>query len=114
MSDVLAQLDAIITDRLNNADPSSSYVAKLQYSGIDRILKKVGEECAETIIAAKNLTAGGEPEELVSECADLIFHVLVMLANAGLSSADVSAELARRFEISGLAEKAARPGTDTI
>lgn len=114
MTDVLTQLDAVIAQRIADADPSSSYVAKLHHSGLDRILKKVGEEAAETIIAAKNLGADGDRQELVGECADLVFHMLVMLAHSGLSSADVSAELARRFDISGIAEKAARPQTDKI
>jgi len=114
MSDILAQLDAVISSRIAEADPSSSYVAKLHHSGLDRILKKLGEESAETIIAAKNAAQSEDKQELIGECADLIFHMLVMLAHTGLNSTDVSAELARRFNISGLTEKAARPVSDKI
>jgi phosphoribosyl-ATP pyrophosphohydrolase len=79
-------------------------VAKLYAKGMDSILKKVGEEAAETIIAAK----GGNPEQIIYETADLWFHTLVMLAQAGLSPDDVLKELARREGLSGLEEKASR------
>lgn len=80
MSDVLDRLSELLEQR-KCADPQSSYVAKLYAKGMDSILKKVGEESAETIIAAKN----GDKEHLIYETADLWFHTLVMLAHAGLS-----------------------------
>mgnify|MGYP000886337668 FL=1 len=111
MSEVLAQLDAVIAERRRSADPSSSYVAKLCQGGLDRILKKVAEESGETLIAAKNVERGGDPRELVAETADLWFHCLVMLARLDMQSSDVLAELERRFDLSGIAEKAARQTT---
>lgn len=104
MSDILDRLAATLEAR-KGADPQSSYVAKLYTKGLDSILKKVGEEAAETIIAAK----GGVREEIVYETADLWFHTLVMLAHAGLHPNDVLNELARREGLSGIDEKAARP-----
>ncbi|SEO88221.1 phosphoribosyl-ATP diphosphatase [Aquisalimonas asiatica] len=86
------------------ADPSSSYVAGLYGKGLDTILKKVGEEATETVIAAK----GGDRDQVVYETADLWFHTLVMLAALDLGPADVLAELERRFGLSGLDEKASR------
>lgn len=86
------------------ADPHTSYVSALYAKGLDAILKKVGEEAAELIIAAK----GCDREALVHETADLWFHTLVLLAAKGLGPAEVMAELGRRFGLSGLAEKAAR------
>lgn len=103
MSDILDRLAETLEAR-KHADPQSSYVAKLYAKGTDSILKKVGEEAVETIIAAK----GGNREQLVYETADLWFHTLVMLANAGLHPNDVLNELARREGLSGIAEKAAR------
>jgi phosphoribosyl-ATP pyrophosphohydrolase len=103
MSEILDRLAETLEAR-KNADPQSSYVAKLYAKGVDSILKKVGEEAAETIIAAK----GGNREEIIYETADLWFHTLVMLANAGLHPNDVLNELARREGLSGIAEKAAR------
>lgn len=103
MSDVLNRLAELLEQR-KNADPQSSYVAKLYAKGMDSILKKVGEEAAETIIAAK----GGNSEQIIYETADLWFHTLVMLAKAGLSPEDVLKELARREGLSGLDEKANR------
>ena len=79
MNDVLNRLSELLEQR-KSADPQSSYVAKLYAKGMDSILKKVGEEAAETIIAAKN----GDKEHLIYETADLWFHTLVMLAQAGL------------------------------
>ncbi len=103
MNDVLDRLSELLEQR-KSADPQSSYVAKLYAKGMDSILKKVGEECAETIIAAKN----GDNEQLIYETADLWFHTLVMLAHAGLKPQDVLDELARREGLSGIAEKASR------
>jgi phosphoribosyl-ATP pyrophosphohydrolase len=104
MSDTLARLAEMLESR-KSADPQSSYVAKLYAKGMDSILKKVGEEAAETIIAAKD----GDKEKIIYETADLWFHTLVMLAHAGLHPDDILNELARREGLSGLAEKAARP-----
>ena len=104
MNDVLSRLGELLEQR-KNADPASSYVAKLYAKGMDGILKKIGEEATETIIAAKE----GDREQIVYETADLWFHCLVMLAKAGLKPQDVLNELARREGLSGLEEKAARP-----
>lgn len=101
--DVLNRLAELLEQR-KSADPQSSYVAKLYAKGMDGILKKVGEEAAETIIAAKD----GDPQKIIYETADLWFHTLVMLAKAGLSPNDVLQELARREGLSGLEEKASR------
>lgn len=86
------------------ADPGSSYVAALYAKGTDAVLKKVGEEATEVVLAAK----GGDKLQIVRETADLWFHCLVMLAHAGLGPNDVLAELRRREGISGHDEKAAR------
>lgn len=107
--DVLAALWSVLEARKNNAQPDSSYVAKLHHDGLDKILKKVGEECAETLIAAKNVEAGAAKDELIYETADLWFHSLVMLSHLGSDYRAVLNELERRFNLSGLAEKAARP-----
>lgn len=101
--DVLKRLAELLEQR-KSADPQSSYVAKLYAKGMDSILKKVGEEAAETIIAAKD----GDPQKIVYETADLWFHTLIMLAKAGLGPNDVLQELARREGLSGLEEKASR------
>lgn len=104
--DILRELATTLEAR-KQADPDSSYVARLYARGLDAILKKVGEEATETLLAAKN----GDPEHLVRETADLWFHTLVMLAHQGLGPDAVLRELRRRFGTSGLAEKAARaPG----
>jgi phosphoribosyl-ATP pyrophosphohydrolase len=86
------------------AAPESSYVAKLFVRGEDAILKKIGEEATEVVLAAK----GGDNTHLVYETADLWFHCMVLLARRGLSANDVLNELARREGVSGLAEKASR------
>jgi phosphoribosyl-ATP pyrophosphohydrolase len=101
--DVLDRLAAAIATRLS-ADPASSYVAALVAKGDDAILKKIGEEATETVIAAKD----GDKLRIIAEVADLWFHCLVLLARHGLGPGDVRAELARREGTSGLAEKAAR------
>ncbi len=100
---ILNDLAQILEDR-KAMDSQSSYVASLYDRGLDVILKKVGEEAAETIIAAKNEDANA----LVSEVADLWFHTLVLLAHKNLTVDDVLQELNRRFGISGIAEKQAR------
>ena len=102
--DVLQRLEAAIRER-RGADPGSSYVASLQARGLDAILKKVGEEATEAVIAAK----GGTREQVIHETADLWFHCLVMLAWHDVKVAEVLAELERREGRSGHDEKASRP-----
>lgn len=105
-TDVLATLDEILEAR-KGAAPDTSYVASLYHKGLNKILQKVGEECAETLIAAKDATPS-HTKDVIYETADLWFHSLVMLHQLGLSSADITQELARRFNLSGLTEKANR------
>ena len=103
MSDVLEQLAQVLEQRKQEA-PEKSYVAGLYHKGIDVILKKIGEEATETVIAGKS----GNKEQIVYEIADLWFHTLVLLAQQGLGPEDVLNELHRRFGLSGLEEKAQR------
>ena len=104
MSDaVLLQLAQVLEQR-KNAAPDSSYVASLYGKGLDTILKKIGEEATETIIAAKSADSG----QIIYEMADLWFHCLVLLAQQNLSPQQVLDELERRVGLSGLDEKAAR------
>jgi phosphoribosyl-ATP pyrophosphohydrolase len=102
--DVLAELARTIESR-KGASPGDSYVASLFAKGLDAILKKIGEEATEVVLAAKD----GDAEHLVREVADLWFHSLIVLAYVDRGVADVLAELGRRKGRSGLAEKAARP-----
>ncbi len=108
MTDVLQQLTATIQDRIDNADPNSSYVASLHAKGLNKILEKVAEECTETLIAAKDAAVSGDKKDLIYETADLWFHSLVMLSHMDVDSQSVLEELARRFDLSGIAEKASR------
>jgi phosphoribosyl-ATP pyrophosphohydrolase len=101
--DILERLTATIATR-KNAAPDTSYVAKLFGKGEDAILKKIGEEATEVVLAAKS----GDKGQVVYETADLWFHCMVLLAQHGLSAEDVLHELARREGVSGIAEKAAR------
>lgn len=103
MSNTLKELAAVIEAR-KGVSADSSYVSGLFAKGMNTILKKVGEEAAETIIAAKE----DDDSQLVYETADLWFHTLVMLSARGLGPEDVLSELERRFGVSGLEEKAAR------
>lgn len=105
MADLLDTLEQTIRDR-RLGDPATSYVAKLTARGRAKIAQKLGEEATEAVIAAIQ----DDREELVKESADLLFHLLVLLADMGLSLDDVRAELARREGVSGIAEKAARNG----
>ncbi|MDT3679455.1 MAG: phosphoribosyl-ATP diphosphatase [Burkholderiaceae bacterium] len=107
--DVLARLAEVVASR-KGADPERSYVARLFAKGPDAVLKKIGEEATETVMAAKD----GVAQRIVSETADLWFHCIVMLAQHGLAPSDVLDELARREGLSGLDEKAsrARPPAD--
>lgn len=103
MSELLQQLAQVLEQR-KTADPKQSYVANLYSKGLDTILKKIGEEATETVIAAKN----GDANQLIYETADLWFHTLVLLIHQGLGPELVLTELQRRFGQSGLAEKAQR------
>jgi len=104
MSDQTLQQLAEILEQRKTAEADSSYVASLYHKGLDAILKKVGEEATETVMAAKD----GDKDKLVYEVADLWFHTMVLLANEGLKPDDVLQELAGRFGVSGLDEKASR------
>ena len=99
----LDKLAEVLVQR-KQADPDSSYVAKLYAKGLDAILKKIGEEATETVMAAKD----GDPDKIVYETADLWFHSMVLLARHGLSADDVLNELARREGLSGITEKESR------
>lgn len=108
---VLSRLADTLESRLpaNGGDPSASYTAKLLARGPDAILKKIGEEATELVMASKDNT----PDRIVAETADLWFHCMVALAHHGLRPEDVLAELARREGISGLEEKASRRPADS-
>lgn len=108
MSDILNRLADTLEAR-KQASPDSSYVAKLYAKGTDAILKKIGEEATETVMAGKD----GNAEKIIYEVADLWFHTLVLLAHTGLRPQDVLDELARREGLSGLEEKAARKESGT-
>jgi phosphoribosyl-ATP pyrophosphohydrolase len=103
LATVLNDVSATIASR-RDAEPQGSYVGSLFRSGDDAILKKIGEEATETVMAGKD----GDPHRIVHEVADLWFHTLILLARHGLSHDDVLAELKRRQGVSGLAEKASR------
>ena len=108
--DALARLAAVIESRKpgNGGDPETSYVARLLHKGPDAILKKIGEEATEAVMAAKDAEHGGDRRRIVAEVADLWFHTLIALAHYGLAPADVLAELERREGTSGIEEKALR------
>ena len=110
MSDTLARVAATIESRKpeNGGDPATSYVAKLFVKGDDAILKKIGEEATETVMAAKDARAAGDSAKLLYEVADLWFHSMVLLAKFDLTPQQVIDELARREGLSGLEEKASR------
>lgn len=103
MNEVLNQLAAVLEAR-KQSDPESSYVSHLYHKGLDTILKKVGEEATETVIAAK----GGDREQVIYEMADLWFHSMVLLSQQEISHNEVLQELERRFGLSGHEEKASR------
>ena len=107
MTDVLAELHQVLEQR-KNAPADSSYVVSLHEKGLNKILEKVGEEAFETVIAAKDAQLNNDTRDVVYETADLWFHSLVMLSHLDLSYEDVLTELARRFDLSGLDEKANR------
>ena len=104
MSEVLLRLEALIAER-RGASPDSSYVASLFAKGREKIAQKVGEEATETVIAALS----GKSADLTAEAADLLFHLMILLADGGLSIDDVLREIQRREGVSGLEEKASRP-----
>lgn len=106
--DFLTTLEATIRSR-RGADPATSYTAQLFARGRARIAQKVGEEAVETVIASLRDDATGNRAELVGEATDLMFHLMVLLADAGLSLDDIRAEMRRREGVSGIDEKAARP-----
>ena len=101
--DALERLADVLESR-KSGDPDKSYVARLFAKGPDAFLKKIGEEATEVVIAAKDENR----EQIVYESADLLFHLMVMLAQYDLTLADVADELARREGLSGLVEKASR------
>ena len=105
MSEIFSRIEAVIQARQQSANPDSSYVAALLNAGTDRILKKIGEEATEVVIAAK----GEGPEPCVHEIADLWFHLMVLMAHKEIALTTVETELERRFGTSGLEEKTARP-----
>lgn len=100
---VFETLEAIIRAR-RAADDDESYTARLLHGPVDRLLKKIGEEATEVVLAGK----GGERGELVHESADLLYHLLVLLVRRGIALEDIAIELTRRFGVSGLTEKANR------
>lgn len=110
MSETLNRLAAVIESRklANGGNPEQSYVARLFAKGDDAILKKIGEEATETVMAAKDARIDGDASKVLYECADLWFHSLIMLAQFGLTPQQVLDELARREGLSGIEEKAAR------
>jgi len=103
MSDIIEKLTEVLEAR-KSADPDSSYVAGLYAKGVDEILKKIGEEATETVMAVKD----GDADRIVYETADLWFHTLVMLVQQGIAPQKILEELDRRFGISGIEEKAGR------
>lgn len=107
MSDILSTLGDILEQR-KSAPADSSYVASLYHKGLNKILEKIGEEATETIIAAKDAERSGDNSDVIYETADLWFHSLVALAKLGERPEAVLNELARRFNMSGLEEKASR------
>lgn len=110
MSETLKRLAEVIESRklTNGGNPETSYVARLFAKGDDAILKKIGEEATETVMAAKDARVDGDKSKVLYECADLWFHSMIMLAQFDLTPQDVLDELARREGISGIEEKAAR------
>lgn len=108
MSDVLKALGDVLEARKKEGKPDSSYVAQLHNKGLNKILEKVGEESTETILAAKDAERSGHTDLLICETADLWFHSMVMLSHLDCSAEDVLEELSRRFDLSGLEEKASR------
>ena len=111
MTDILKSLSDILEARKHSANAESSYVAQLHAKGLNKILEKVGEEATELVLAAKDAQVQPSAltnQDVIAETADLWFHSMVMLSHLGLSEQAVLEELARRFGLSGLDEKASR------
>jgi phosphoribosyl-ATP pyrophosphohydrolase len=106
-NDTLTQVAEVLEAR-KSAAADSSYVAQLYHKGLEQILKKVGEEATEVVMAAKDASVNGKTDKVIYEVADLWFHTMVLLAQQGLHPDDVLKELERRFGTSGLVEKANR------
>lgn len=104
LTPVLENLYDVVQERRNHGDPATSYVAKITAKGRKKIAQKVGEEAVETVIAG----VGNKPEKLISESADLLFHLLILWADAGVTPEEVAKELDRREGTSGIDEKASR------
>lgn len=107
-NDILAQLSQILAERKHSGDADSSYVAQLHQKGLNKILEKIGEECTETLLAAKDVSTNGNNDAVIYETADLWFHSMVMLSHLDIEIQAVLDELGRRFGLSGIEEKAAR------
>jgi len=108
MSDVVLQRLMQVLEARKIASADDSYVASLHSGGLNKILEKVGEESIETILAARDAEVSGDNTKLIYETADLWFHSLVMLSHLGANANSVLEELQRRFDLSGLDEKAQR------
>ena len=107
-NDILKELTKILEARKNGGEADTSYVASLHKKGLNKILEKVGEECTETILAAKDAQTSGDTHDLIYETADLWFHSMVLLKFKGIEPSAVLAQLERRFGRSGVTEKAER------
>lgn len=110
MNDIFAQLESVIEQRMQQS-PEQSYVAKLNDKGLETILKKIGEEATEVVIAAKGDEHKADKNAIIYESCDLIFHLMVLLGNKGIKIDDIRLELQRRFGTSGIDEKASRTNT---
>ncbi len=107
MNNIFAQLEKVIEQRMQQS-PDKSYVSQLNHKGMDSILKKIGEEATEVAIAAKGDEYQSDKNAIIYESCDLIFHLMVLLANKGIKMDEIQVELERRFGVSGLEEKASR------
>ena len=108
MSDILTSLSHTLDQRKATGNADDSYVAQLHAKGLNKILEKLGEECTETILAAKDAQVSAQKDDLIYETADLWFHSMVMLSHLDINHEAVLNELGRRFGLSGIEEKAAR------
>ena len=112
MNPILSELDKVLEARKQES-PDASYVASLYHKGLDQILKKIGEEATETVMAAKDVAQSEDKNPLIYEIADLWFHTLVLLSQQGSSSDAILLELQKRFGLSGHEEKANRSKNDS-
>jgi len=108
MSTILHALSQTLAERKASGNADDSYVAQLHAKGLNKILEKLGEECTETILAAKDAQSSNHNDDLIYETADLWFHSMVMLSHLDIDHEDVLNELGRRFGLSGIEEKASR------